>query len=343
MSIASEITRLQNAKADLKTAIEAKGITVGDNDTIDTYASKVEGIETGGESVGKLALDNCCYFCYGGARTDLLDKIDTSNCTNFSYMFYNCRTIDTIPELDTANGTNFSCMFYDTNIKTIPELNTSNGTNFRSMFYNCSYLTDIPNIDTSKGKDTGRMFYRCSAITSIPELNLANSTDVIDMFSGCSNLKVVPKLNIPKVKSLQRVFDGCNNLTTVTELDVSNVTAFADVFSGCNKLTNVKLLNINANLTINSSSLTVDSLVGLLYELWEAPGNGVNYTLNIGATNIAKLEDVYIRITFGEITDEMREKDPHIDKKLPFVVCDKTDSRAYPILNYPSLKFWQLV
>lgn len=48
MSIATEIQRLQTAKADLKTAIEAKGVAIDENATIDTYASKVDEIESGG-------------------------------------------------------------------------------------------------------------------------------------------------------------------------------------------------------------------------------------------------------------------------------------------------------
>ena len=47
MSIASEIQRLQTAKADLKTAIEAKGVTVPSNATIDTYDSYVAQISGG--------------------------------------------------------------------------------------------------------------------------------------------------------------------------------------------------------------------------------------------------------------------------------------------------------
>ena len=47
MSVASEIARLQNAKASIKTSIENKGVTVGDG-TIDTYASKIDEIETSG-------------------------------------------------------------------------------------------------------------------------------------------------------------------------------------------------------------------------------------------------------------------------------------------------------
>ena len=48
MSIASEITRLQTAKADLKTAIEGKGVTVAASATLDDYADLVDAIETGG-------------------------------------------------------------------------------------------------------------------------------------------------------------------------------------------------------------------------------------------------------------------------------------------------------
>ena len=48
MSIASEITRLQTAKADLKTAIEAKGVTVSSSATLEDYPNYVDAISQGG-------------------------------------------------------------------------------------------------------------------------------------------------------------------------------------------------------------------------------------------------------------------------------------------------------
>lgn len=48
MSIASEITRLQQAKADIKTAIEGKGVTVPSSATLDDYADLVDSISGGG-------------------------------------------------------------------------------------------------------------------------------------------------------------------------------------------------------------------------------------------------------------------------------------------------------
>lgn len=48
MSIASEISRIQGAKADLKTSIEAKGVTVPSSTLISGYASLVDQISGGG-------------------------------------------------------------------------------------------------------------------------------------------------------------------------------------------------------------------------------------------------------------------------------------------------------
>ena len=47
-TIQTEIDRLKRAKADIKTAIISKGGTISDTATIDTYASAIDGISTGG-------------------------------------------------------------------------------------------------------------------------------------------------------------------------------------------------------------------------------------------------------------------------------------------------------
>ena len=51
MSIASEISRLQTAKADLKTAIEGKGVTVSSSAKLDAYADLVDAIQQGSTPV----------------------------------------------------------------------------------------------------------------------------------------------------------------------------------------------------------------------------------------------------------------------------------------------------
>jgi hypothetical protein len=57
MSIATEIARLQQAKADLKAAINAKGGTIT-NETIDEYASKVSALPSPKEEQTKTVTPN---------------------------------------------------------------------------------------------------------------------------------------------------------------------------------------------------------------------------------------------------------------------------------------------
>ena len=48
MSIQTELTRITNAKAAIKTAVEGKGVTVPDGTLLDGMASLIESIEAGG-------------------------------------------------------------------------------------------------------------------------------------------------------------------------------------------------------------------------------------------------------------------------------------------------------
>lgn len=51
MSIASEITRLQNAKSSIKTSIEEKGVTVPSETTLDGFSLLIDQIVQGGGSL----------------------------------------------------------------------------------------------------------------------------------------------------------------------------------------------------------------------------------------------------------------------------------------------------
>ena len=55
MSIQTDLTRITNAKAAIKTAIEGKGVTVPNGTLLDGMASLIESIEAGGGSGAKIA------------------------------------------------------------------------------------------------------------------------------------------------------------------------------------------------------------------------------------------------------------------------------------------------
>ena len=184
MSIATEISRIQTAKADIKSAIEAKGVTIPSSATIDTYDDYVSQISGGGGSSADTA-----------ALKGLIERSATS--------------ID-IPSGTTSIGDN---AFYNcTNLSsvTIPSSVTSIGEN---AFKDCSGLTsvNIPNSVTSIGN---KAFENCSGLTSCI---IGSGVTIIgnNAFIRCTSLTSV---TIPSgVTTIgTQAFNTCSGLTSIT-------------------------------------------------------------------------------------------------------------------------------
>lgn len=79
MSIQTELTRLTNAKAAIKAAIEGKGVTVPDATMLDGMAALIEGIEAGGgnDPSGILDSDHCEFGTYTIASSSTRISIPT--------------------------------------------------------------------------------------------------------------------------------------------------------------------------------------------------------------------------------------------------------------------------
>ena len=82
MSVSDEIRRIQNAKANIKTSIENKGVTVPDDAKLDAFPALIDDIQAGGS--GETHANPDFY------------ELRTKNGTNFDYLFkgYNCLYID---------------------------------------------------------------------------------------------------------------------------------------------------------------------------------------------------------------------------------------------------------
>ena len=75
MSIQTELTRIINAKAAIKTAIEGKGVTVPDGILLDGMASLIDGIEGGGCTITSGSFTPASDPTYGYTVTHGLGKI----------------------------------------------------------------------------------------------------------------------------------------------------------------------------------------------------------------------------------------------------------------------------
>ena len=75
MSIQTELTRIINAKAAIKTAVEGKGVTVPDGTLLDGMAALIDGIEGGGCTITSGSFTPASDRTYGYTVTHGLGKI----------------------------------------------------------------------------------------------------------------------------------------------------------------------------------------------------------------------------------------------------------------------------
>lgn len=170
-------------------------------------------------------------------------------------------------------------------------------------------------------------------------INCANVTSLDSLFYMCEETEeICPIINTENVTDFSNMFLSCGKLTNIPPIDIRNATKVGSMFGSCYALESVILKNIKVSIDVRySTNLTVDSLVGLCYELINT---GSTKTLTIGNTNLNKLANVYVKSI--PITDAMRAEDDLIDDKMPFVRCESTDSGATKITDYIKAKNWAL-
>lgn len=115
MSVAEEITRIKEAKENLKTSINAKlsdSQTKITDELISSYSTFVDNIEGGGNINDYFITEGLTSSKY--KLTQLIKKcppIDMTGITSVSFMFADCVSLTTIPLLDTSNIKDMSYMF----------------------------------------------------------------------------------------------------------------------------------------------------------------------------------------------------------------------------------------
>ena len=221
MSIATEIARLQSAKADIKSAIEEKGVEVGDG-TIDTYAEKIGEISVGGgidfakycasiiiedfNLLGKeeviLNLDNATSL-YNFNYTDHIDPRPPSN-TTVKHLTINCP--NKITTLRHAFARHY-CIDYALEHLTL-NVDTSEVTDWYYAFTSLSVLKVIDGQPLNLTK--GNSFDSFRGLALLEEVRFVeNSIPKTISFAQC------PKISNDTVQS---IFDGLATVDTAQTL-----------------------------------------------------------------------------------------------------------------------------
>ena len=252
MSIANEIQRLQTAKTDIKTAIESKGVTVGDG-TIDTYAEKINEISVGGSGDYEQGYEDGKNDEYNA----FWDSIYALNNTHalFCGKAWNDETFK--PPKDIVLTTDIRWMFYRNGVK-----------NLKACLDDRGIKLDFTNI-----KHTADFLWE-SDIEHIGEFDLSTCINTITingsgLFSRCTKLVTIEKLK-------------WNDNITIKEQFANNAT----------KLQNVTLEGTfkESISFITNSALSDASIQNIINCLADLTG-GTAQTLTLHANAGAKLTD----------------------------------------------------
>lgn len=245
MSIASEISRLQQAKADIKTAIENKGVTVPSDATLDDYANLVDSISGGGggvdwESIARGMTDGTTAF-----------SIPSSVEVNpLAYQFNNRTNLTgdvVIKSGATIIDTNAFCNTRITGVS-IPSSVTSIG---QSAFASCLSLPSL----TIPDSVTSITHYAIRNCTSLVTLVLPNSLASLGLGVFTGNTSLLSVSIPPTLATIPReTFQNCRGLTSVT-ISEGVTTIDLSAFRECRALT---------TLTIPNSVTTIGEIAFLL-------------------------------------------------------------------------------
>lgn len=251
MSVADKLNTLQTIKENIKTAIENKGVTVGDAPFTD-YASKIDDIE-GGSS------EDIAVFTLSDSKVNMFAGMSIRG-----YFELDCKNLS-LGDAPLFNGATFS------NLKGPRLINTTSLTDTISM-YTHTNITEPYLFDTSNVTNMSCMFCNCHSLVSIPQLNTSNVTDMSSMFVGCSSLVSIPELDTSNVTNMSYMFDGCSKLETIPLLDTSNVTDSDNMFRTCYKIANIGgFQGLKVSISMNYSYyITRESMLNIFNTIGEA-------------------------------------------------------------------------
>lgn len=233
MAIIDDLNNLQTSIVTVKKVladnINAKGVSVSENDTLTSLSNAVKNIPQGG-GVG-VAIPEGTRFGYSTFQTlpnELVLHMNTLD--DYQRMYYDCDSMVTADMSSLTNISNKKEMTYmfGANDKLEQIIFPEGLKPYRllSTFRDCKALTNInfEVLDLSECITLKECFYGCSGLTTVtlPATLSEDLTTIDGMFYGCSGLTTVTlPTTFPSDTYIDcgSLFDRCTNLSTINNLD----------------------------------------------------------------------------------------------------------------------------
>ena len=256
MSIASELTRIQTAKADIKTAVANKGVTIPNNALISSYSQYINNIQTG----INFPFYTCNFYYLCAGNPSLIDDLNNANI--YGYYYFN---ITHFPKFDI---------------------------NMEDCFAECEFDAEDPIGLVNKVIDAGYNNYSNANFSATFEeaiftraTNNQSSTIIFKNGDGSNPYKTIDL-------TYMFIFSDISNFKDI-ELDFTNISnihqlEMRDIFSGVITGNNgFKITNLPVNLFQQSQELA-PSYNSINIKKFTSNGSSLNTNLNISGLNMTR-------------------------------------------------------
>lgn len=267
MSVATEITRLNNAKEDIRQAIIGKGVDVPTSANIDTYDAYIGQISTGG---GTPTYTTPFYIENTSSSTEYVHFTHVNDVSNITVEYSTDKT--NWGTLITMSGSTSATEQLPANTRWYLRANANTwgantssackitgcdtvGGNILSLLYGSNFTGSETSFKSTNKYVFCRLFDGNTKLKSAGGLILPAKTLVEGcyyfMFNGCTGLlsaPIFPQAVLAKW-CYAGTFQGCTSLVCGAEFLSTNLngTAFNSTYQGCTNLRYIKILTIGGS------------------------------------------------------------------------------------------------
>lgn len=299
--------RLEQAKRDLKHAMRSRGIQVGDDDTIDTYAAKITAHE-----VPRIAIFKVSQF--QGFLDDRLPAMYVSPSyiqPDLSLLFYRCNLLKELPNIEglerAVTMKNFVNEAVALEELRLPDLQQAES--IRELAKSCTGLKKAVVGALPKARTIDYAFGLCSSLETAEIGAAPLVSNVYALFHSCPLLrKVKLSLDGGLIDNCTWMFNDDAILEEVEGvINLSRCTSTDRFATNCSSLREIRIKGLSCDIALHwSTNLSLESVRYLVTNAKRVSGKTIYLSNNLRMLYGAELEEIGRQATAKGFTINFR-------------------------------------
>ena len=305
--VVDQYRRIEKAQRDLREAMRSRGIQVGDDETIDTYAAKLTAHE-----VPRIAIFKVAQF--QGFLDERLPNMYISPSyiqPDLSTLFYRCALLKELPNIEgleravtMKNFVNEAVALEELRLPDLPQAD-----NMKELAKSCTGLKKAVVGALPKARAIDYAFGLCSSLETAEIGAAPLVTNVYALFHSCPLLRRV-KLSLEGglIDNCTWMFNDDSLLEEVEGvIDLSGCTSTDRFANNCSRLREIRIKGLSSDIALHwSTNLSLESVRYLVTNAKRVSGKTIYLSNNLRTLYGAELDEIGRQATAKGFTINFR-------------------------------------